>query len=57
LDKIRRGTVYRATVDINPHFIGVLDLDFAIKLIQGQIVPNRYDENAILVTKENIKAY
>lgn len=57
LDKIRNGTAYRCTVDINPHYSGILDVDFAIKLIKGQIVPNKYSENAKLVSKDNISSY
>lgn len=57
LDKIRIGSAYRGTVDINPYYSGTLAVDFAIKLIRGQIVPNRYSENAKLVSKENISGY
>lgn len=57
LSKIREGSIYRGTVDINPFYSGILDVDFAIKLIKGQIVPNRYSENAKLVTKDNISSY
>lgn len=57
LKKIRQGSAYRATVDINPHYSGVLDVDFAIKLIKGQIVPNKYSQSAKLVTIDNIINY
>lgn len=57
LDKIRIGSVYRGTVDINPNYSGNLAVDFAIKLINGKIVPNKYSENAKLVSKINIHNY
>lgn len=57
LDKIRAGSAYRGTVDINPFYCGALTVDFAIKLIKGQTVPNRYSETAKLVSKDNINSY
>lgn len=57
VEQIKRDSVYRATVDINPYYSGMLNVDFAIKLIKGQIVPNQYSENARLVTRENIGSY
>ena len=55
INKIKNGSMYRCTVDINPYYSGTLDVDFAIKLIKGEIVPNRFNENAKLITKDNIK--
>lgn len=57
LEKIRDGSAYRGTVDINPNYSGTLTVDFAIKLIKGQIIPNKYSENAKLIAKDNINSY
>lgn len=57
LEKIKKGTLYRGTVDISPFNNGKIDADFAIKLIEGQIVPNKFSIPARLVTKDNINNF
>ncbi len=57
ISRIKSDSLYRATVDINPFYNGILDVDFAVKLIKGQIVPDAHSENAVLVTKENVHMY
>lgn len=57
LEKIRAGTFFRATVDIDPYANGKIDMDFAYKLIKGQIVPHRYSISTKLVTIDNIDEY
>ena len=54
LEKIKQGTAYRGTVDISPYYSGMLDLGFALKLINGQTVPNRYSIPVKLITRENM---
>jgi ribose transport system substrate-binding protein len=55
LEKIRQGTAYRGTVDISPYYNGMLDLKFALKLINGQTVPNQYSIPVKLITREHLK--
>jgi ABC-type sugar transport system substrate-binding protein len=57
LDKIKDDTIYRATVDISPYLNGEIDVNFANKLIKGQIVPYKYSIDSKLVTRENIQFY
>lgn len=48
---IKSGTAYRCTVDTIPKFNGNLDMIFALKLLKGQTVSERYKITTKLITK------
>lgn len=50
VELIKGGTALRCTVDIIPEYNGTIDVNFALKLINGQIVPNRFRIDTEVVT-------
>lgn len=57
LDKIKNKKVFRATVDTDPYNNGKLDLDFALKLINGESVPSPYRVKTKIADETNISDY
>ena len=49
LDNIKANTIFRATVDIQPLQNGKTDLDFMLKLLNGEEVPSVFEPPAALV--------
>lgn len=50
LNLIQKNTSYRCTVDTMPEYNGILDVDFALKLMRGQTVPEQFKIQTRLVT-------
>lgn len=57
LDKIKKGTAFRATVDIDPLGNGKTDVELALKLLKGETVSNPYVIETKLVDASNIAEY
>jgi ABC-type sugar transport system substrate-binding protein len=57
LDKIKKGTAFRATVDIDPLGNGKTDVELALKLIKGETVENPFVIKTKLVDASNIADY
>jgi len=57
LDAIRRGGIYRATVDIAPYESGRMFVDIAIRTIEEGPIPYDIEIPMILVTVANIEEY
>lgn len=57
LDKIKNNKVFRATVDTDPYNNGKLDVDLALKLINGENVPSTYAIKTKIADETNISEY
>lgn len=42
LEKINAGTAYRCSVDIYPYLTGQMDINFFVRLMRGEVIPERY---------------
>ncbi len=54
LNQMRGDTAYRATVDITPYENGRMGVEFALKLIRGQILPDRYSISIRLIKQADL---
>lgn len=57
VSKIAKGTVYRSTVDIVPFHNGEIDVDLAIKLVNGEELPEIYNVETKAVNADNVNEY
>lgn len=55
LEKIKQGTVLRATVDNIPYDNGKMDVEFASRLIDGEKLPEIFVVPVKAITEKNIK--
>lgn len=57
IKNIVNGTIYRGTVDIGPLPTGVMAIDYAIKLVNGEEVPAETMVETKAITAENAEEY
>lgn len=51
VELIQSKTAYRCTVDTMPEYNGILDVEFALKIINGQTVPELFKMQTKLITQ------